>query len=1526
MSESDPAPEPTGMEVAILSMVCRLPGAKNSDEYWRVLRDGVETISFFSPEELRAANPKKAALLERAWRHPDFVPAEAVVEGIDRFDAGFFGYSARDAELIDPQQRFFLECSWHALEQAGYDALHYAGLIGVFGGSTLSGYLTQNLLPHRKTMQTVGSYQTGLGNANDHLVTRVAYKLNLEGPAVAVLSACSTSLVAVHLACQSLIAGECDMALAGGASLSPIQKLGYVYQPDGIASRDGHCRSYDAEASGTVGGNGVGVVLLKRLEDALADGDPIDAVIRGSAINNDGSRKVGYTAPRIEGQANVIRAAQQVADVHPDTIGYIEGHGTATSLGDPIEVAALTRVFQEQTARRGYCALGSAKSNFGHLDAAAGVAGLMKAALSVKHGMIPPSLHYRTPNPKIDFEGSPFFVNTELRPWPEDGPRRAGVSSFGIGGTNAHAVLEEPPESEPRKASGETQLLVFSAKTPTALDQVVHDFADHREANPDENLDDIAFTLAVGRRMMPHRRMILAKDSGDLVRELRSDSSSRILVGSGDVADRGFAFLFSGQGAQTVGMGQHSYQRFPVFREALDECANLLEPHLAADLRDVLFASDDENNRQQLQQTRWAQPALFAIEYSLARWWMSLGIVPEAMIGHSIGEYVAATLAGVFSLEDALGLVAARGALMQSLPAGRMVAVPLPEADCQELTSERVSIAAVNAPSLCVMSGDTEAIAHLESQLTARGIDSHSLHTSHAFHSAMMEPILEEFGTRVESVSRNAPEQRFLSNVTGTWIRDEEARASDYWCRHLRATVHFSRCVSNLLQDNETILLEVGPGNTLASLAQQHFQGPSGPRPLASWPGPKDSTPDDEFLLNTVGRIWLTGHRPGWESLFAEGSRRVRLPVYPFERQRYWIEPDASPSSEASSGSDSLPVSRQSDVEQWFSRPTWKQTVIHEPRIDVEGTHWLVFREETSPMVSSVVQTLRDQGAEVREILPGTKCDLSGPGPWTVRPGNERDHDQALRAAQESPGSLQGILHAWLADVTSEDPTDQVLQRGFSSLVGIGKSLAGFPSSKPLPPLIVLGRDLFPVLGTEPVVPTALTAIGPCKVMPQELPALRCRLIDHSSEAAPAPELLFNELRAHEGAPMVALRGRSRFTPALESQPLHGSEPSLPSRKGGTYLITGGLGGIGHALAQSLAEHGQPNLVLVTRRALPPESEWDSLLAGSRDRQATKIQRVLDLRKRGATVTVEATDVSDSLAMKALVDRCREKFGPIHGVVHAAGVAGGGMIALKTEQAIREVLAPKVQGTLALDNALGPEPLDYFVLCSSLASFVGGVGQVDYVAANGFLDGFAAARHRADRPVLSLNWATWKDVGLAVEAELPPELEAQRQEQLRLAIAPNEGVRAFELALQAGGPQLLISPTRVSVPGKPHSPITDSAESDQHGSTSSPSSEQLHARPNLPHPYVEARSDTERKLVTIWQELLGISPIGIQDPFMELGGHSLLATRLLSRVRDEYGASLGLADFFENPTIEHMAKHIEDSSTPTDEARDEVEL
>jgi acyl transferase domain-containing protein len=1341
--------------IAIVGMAGRFPGANNIAEYWRNLRDGVESITFFSDEELRKAGVEASRLSS-----PNFVKAKGAIENGDMFDAAFFGFTPREAEIMDPQHRLFMECVWTALEDAGYDPETYKGAIGLYGGEGMNSYLLLNLMSNRDLLDSVGLLQASVQNRGDHLTTHVAYELNLKGPSLTIQTACSTSLVAVHTACQSLLNFECDMALAGGVTITVPLKNGYTYLDGGIYSPDGHCRAFDERAQGTVQGDGVAVVALKRLSDALNDGDTIHAVIKGSAVNNDGSLKVGYTAPGVNGQAEVIAEAHAVSGVNPETITYVETHGTGTALGDPVEVEALTRAFRHGTDAKRFCAIGSVKTNIGHLDAAAGVSGLIKTVLALKHRQIPPSLNFEAENPRIDFANSPFYLNAELSEWktPNGDPRCAGVSSFGIGGTNAHVVIEEAPEPVSSESKRGWHLLPLAARTSTALDAATINLHSYLQEHPELDLADVAHTLQVGRKKLNHRRVVVCRDLEDAVRALETLDARRVFTSLQEPRNRPVVFLFPGQGAQYPRMGLDLYQAEPIFREHVDECCEILKPHLGFDLRDVLYPSDEafEEAKEKLNQTYVTQPALFVTEYALASQWMHWGVTPEAMIGHSIGEYVAACLAGVFSLEDALRLIVARGRLIQSLPSGSMLVVSLPEEKLRPMIESRpdLAIAAVNSPSLCTVSGTHEAIDELETELKPQGLMLRRLQTSHAFHSPMMEPILESFVAEVSKARLKPPAMAYLSNVTGQWIKAEDATDPGYYARHIRQTVLFNDGISEIFSNPERLLLEVGPGNALTVLSRHHPLRGAAQVVLSSLRRADEEEADEASMLAVLGRMWLANVNVDWEALSSgERRRRISLPTYPFERQRYWIEAQAGHASRN-------PLRKDPEIGNWFYTPSWRRSTTPVEKQN-KKRRWLIFADECG-IGERLSERLERLGHEVISVASGEGFKKIDDRRYAVNPGMRADYDALFKEIGAISETAQTIVHLW--NVTgSGEPLDyrespehresldieRSQARGFYSLLYLAQALGDqlltlTPADVHVEEklnICVVSNNLQEVTGEEELCPEKATLLGPCRVISQEYQNILCRSIDVVLPDAARQEQLLEDLLAEisgESADrVIAYRGRHRWVQDFEQIRFDVAEETpVKLRDRGVYLITGGMGGMGLEFARYLAATVNARVVLAGRTPLPADDE--------------KIRAIEDV---GGEVLIVAADVTNEAHMQSVLKQARSRFGEINGVVHAAGVPGAGIIQIKTPAMAANVLAPKVAGTRVLDAVLKDSELDFFIMCSSRSAILGGFGNVDYCAANAYLDAFAHYKRATNGgAVVSINWDAWQSVGMLVKS------------------------------------------------------------------------------------------------------------------------------------------------------------------------------
>ncbi|MBB4637948.1 type I polyketide synthase [Longimicrobium terrae] len=1492
MDETGGAPE-----VAVIGMSGRFPGADDLDAFWRNLRDGVESIRTFSPDEMLAAGAHPDDLANPNWVAAGGPLSRDVVEG---FDAAFFGYNPREAETLEPGHRLFLECCWEALENGGQDPARVAGNVGVFAGAGVPHYTDHHVRPRRELAATVGEFQLFVGSGKDFVATRTSYKLNLRGPSVSVQTGCSTSLVAIHTAAQSLLHGECDLALAGGANVVPAT-TGYMYAPGGISSPDGHCRAFDAEAAGTLVGSGVGAVLLKRLDDAVRDGDPIRAVIKGSAINNDGSLKVAFTAPSVEGQAAVIREALEVSDVDPETIRFVEGHGSGTDLGDPIEISALTQAFRSWTERRQFAAVGSVKTNVGHLDAAAGVAGFIKAVLAVENGQVPPTVHFQSPSAKIDFASSPFYVSGRLEPWGMDGvPRRAGVSSFGIGGTNAHVVIEQAPEPEASQSRRDTHLLVLSARTPSALDAATERLAAHLRDAPATSIADTAWTLQAGRREFAFRRMLVVRDGEDAAELLASRHPERMLTAAVEDGHRSVAFLFPGVGDQYPGMARGLYDAEPVFRAEVDRCADLLAPHLGLDLREVLFPAGSEPAAspaggldframlagkaepdaaaERLNRTELAQPAVFVIEYALARMLMAWGIVPEAVIGHSLGEYAAACIAGIFTLEDALALVARRARLIADLPGGAMLAVPLSPEAVAPFLSDGVTVATVNAPALCVVAGTAAGVEAVRARLERAGHAARPLAATHAFHSPMMDAAVEPVQRLVAGFRLRRPRIPMASNVTGTWITDAEATDAGYWARHTREPVRFDRGMGEVLRGAGRVLVEVGPGQTLSTFVRQRADS-GGVAVIPTLRYPYDRTADEGFLLGALGRLWLAGLTPDWAAFHdGERLRRIPLPTYPWERERYFIDPLRADEQEE----ERTVSGRRPNPAEWLYVPSWRRTAAPRPAVSSTAETVLLFADGDA-VSAGVLAGLRAHGRTVTVVRPGAAFAPAEDG-YTLRPASREDL-RHLADAMGTDAAPRTVLYLW---PLAGDGAD----RGLVGALAVADAFGRGAETA----FVAVTSGAAEVASGDRVDPARAALLGGLAAVPGEYPAVTVRIVDVDHAAAESESdgrALGRRVAAEALAGterLVALRGRHRWARAYESIRSGMTEVS-PVRSGGAYLFIGGLRGRNGMLAEHLVRvHGAR--IAVIDPVLPHRGGWDAMVAARLPEDPTRgqIELIRRLEADGGNIVPIQAIPSELDHLHTAFRHIEEQFGTLHGIVFAPfGYDSADPVAVSE---MRVAAWETRMGFLSAElrtvaQAIGDRVLDFVVVESSMAPVLGGVGVVDASAANAAVDAFAAGQAEAATPWTSAGWDKWSVEGSA-----------------DYGIHAHEAATAFEhLLTVAGEPNVLIAT------GDPARRLEEAARAPRGG----PASGGSYARPQLATEYHAPGNVVEQTIAEMWEELLGISPIGVHDDFFALGGHSLLATQIISRCRDTLGLELPLKTIFEAPTIARFAALVEDA-------------
>jgi acyl transferase domain-containing protein/ubiquinone/menaquinone biosynthesis C-methylase UbiE len=1237
---------------------------------------------------------------------------------------------------------------------------------------------------------------------------------------------------------------------------------------------------------------------LKRLAEAIEERDNIRAVILGVGINNDGNDKVGYTAPSSRGQAGAIRAAHRSAGIDAESIGYVEAHGTGTILGDPIEISALTEVFRETTSRRGFCGIGSAKSNFGHLSCAAGVAGLIKTVLALEHQSIPPTVHYTSPNPAIDLASSPFYVTTRLTGWERNGTaRRAGVSSFGVGGTNAHVVLEEAPPPAARTEMRPHQVLILSARSEAALNEATKRLGSYLGAHTDIHLADAAFTLQLGRRSFKYRRAVVLA-SGDRERIVDALEQAESLAAFTAAHNRPAVFLFPGQGSQYPGMAAGLYQTEPVVRRAIDRCARLLKPHLGADLRKLLFPS--RRNRglaaEELRNTRWAQPALFVVGYALAELWKSWGVAPAAMIGHSVGEYVAAALAGVMTLEDAIAVIARRGQLISGLPRGSMLAVRGSPERLQGFVDADISIAAVNAPGFVVLSGPDGAIERLEKELAREQMPARRLHTSHAFHSSMMEPILAQFEEAVSQIHLSPPGKRFVSTLTGQWAGDE-VTSPDYWSRQLRHAVRFADGMRTLMAPgspagSESVYLETGPGNTLSTFAREVVKEKgSASLCLPSLPGPDARRSDTEEALVALGRMWASGVEVDWEAFHrTERRSRVRLPTYPFEQKSYWIGTNPSANGQGAETRDPF---------NWFYQPVWReQKVTAGAAASIAGWRILLLGSETSP-AASIACKLRELGCDVVRARPGAAFMRASEHEYIINPAAEEGIRELAEAVCSGGLRLAGVVECLSAAVVPEPgPTDLDTAADLCLLapMRLAYALSRQTTKRPLPFLMVAARTTR-VLDGDAIDPARALGAGIARVLPQEHPGLRVAHIDVDGGEAVA-DMIIAELAAGAPEAAVAIRGALRFQQSFEPVPIRMAKAPLRLPSGPVVMITGGLGHMGLNLAEALFARTRAKLVLLGRTILPDPQDWEARSQAADTPPAEKdlLQRLARMRSQRDDVGVLAADLNDGVQVKAAVDAAFERFGRIEMVVHgAARIDAGafGSIAETDSKIVEAQFSPKLRGLWHLMNALrGREP-QRWILHSSISTVLGGLALGAYAAANAVLDALALER---GPDWLSIDWDAWDNAAEAQSASLPSAIQPREGSEVLLRLLGSwDGSRAL-VAINLT--ERLKAWVHHAEPARPEKNATD-----------------RHPRPSLTTSFVEPRTDTERRLGEIWASQLGLESVGIYDRFFDLGGHSLLAAQIASEICDRFEIELPVLELFRAPTVAELAVLVEKANS-----------
>ncbi|WP_082597264.1 type I polyketide synthase [Rhizobium sp. Root708] len=1386
-------------DIAIVGMALRVPGARNINDFWSNLRQGVESIRDVSAEELAQAGEKPDRIHLK-----NYVRRTADLPDMEMFDAEFFGLSPKEAAVMDPQHRHFLECAWEALEDAGINPDKAEGPVGVFAGCGMGSYFYFNVCSNRQLVDQVGMFLLRhTGNDKDFLATRTSFSLNLHGPSINIQTACSTSLVAIHYACQSLLNGECDAALAGGVTIEFPHRRGYLYQQGEILSPDGHCRPFDHRAAGTVFGSGAGVVALRRATDAIRDNDVIHAIIKATAVNNDGASKASYLAPSVTGQAEAIIEAQGLAGISADSVQYVECHGTGTPLGDPIEIRALTEAFRQSSTRTGFCHIGSVKSNIGHLDTAAGVVGLIKATLALKHGEIPPTVGFERPNEALELAKTPFVVADRLVAWPEqETPRRAAINSLGVGGTNAHAILQEAPRrlggTDKQAAAAQPLLLLLSSRQKKGLGAAAEKLAAAISQDPTLSLADVGHTLLTARKHFEHRLILSVSGREDAIAALSNIEGGRAFIHFPVGTSPQATFLFSGGGVQHPGMAADLYRGDGHFRASVDEGLSYLPKAAADDIRAVWFAAAEDHGSASKRFLRPSLqlPAILIVEVAMARLWIRRGVRPAAMIGHSMGENAAACIAGVFSFSDAVKLVRLRGELFDSVEPGGMLSVSLDAVRLRSMLPADLDVASINAPELCVVSGRNEALDAFQKTLSAQGIDCKRVPIDIAAHSRMLDFILPRFRAFLQSIKLRPAGIPIVSNRTGDWLSEMEATDPEYWVSHLRSTVLFAEGISLLAADRGRVYVDLGPGRTLSSLIKQ--QGTIEPnRVINSLPHVDDRWDDRMHVTAAFGRAWATGLPVDLEQLWEGTSpQRVTVPTYAFQHQRYFVERNESRTGPVAE--DNVPA-RIPDIADWGYKPAWKKSLANYiAGSESRARTWLVFLDDTG-LGRTLSTKLRASGHRVVTVSLGDAFLRRSADEYVLCPElGKSGYLAMLRGLAADGAAPTDILHMWL--VTKDEtfrPGSNFFHRnqecGFYSLLYLAQSLGELDDAL-RPNVIVLTDGMQRVADEAVPYPEKSTVLGPALVLPKEMAGTSVKAIDLPrvsaqktsatfdwrlrDKAAVTPntgliDLLWEDLLAEPANEIVAYRNGTRWSRVYSKLPLtDAGAGEAMLRHGGVYMLTGGLGELALEMAGGLALNWSAKLVLVGRTRLPARAEWDAYARlHPHDPVRRAISAIRSLENLGAEVLYLAADVSNPNSMRDVVAQATLKFGALNGVFHTAGVVDDDLMQMKTQERIDTVLAPKTLGTAVLNEVLADVPLDFFVMFSSTSTDTAPAGQADYVAANAYLNAVAeSAAGRKDRKTIALHWGVWSDIGLAARA-----LDVAHQDAIEPIAGPARG-------------------------------------------------------------------------------------------------------------------------------------------------------
>lgn len=1482
-----------GLEIAIIGISAKFPCSDDYREYWKNLVGGKELITRFSKEEMA-----QWGLVNDRQAGEEYVGAEGVLQDKQYFDNAFFDYRQEEAALMDPQTRLFHEHCWKALEDAGYAFNTEKQKIGVF--ATASENDNWKMYVHNKRKEAaVDPFYVSKISSEKYVSTLVAYKINLKGPVIYLDTACSSSLVAVNMACRSLLTRECQIALAGGVSLNTHKAKGYQYREGMTLSADGHCRVFDSGAGGTVPGEGIGIVALKRLQDAIKDRDHIYAIIKASAVNNDGNDKVGYTAPSVKSQSDCIKLTHKLSGIDPKSISYIEAHGTGTRLGDPIEIKALNDAFGTGSANK-FCAIGSVKSNLGHLDTTAGMAGLIKAVLCLKHRQIPASLHFNDPNPGMELDKGPFYVNGSLTDWKPAGdfPLRAGVSSFGIGGTNAHILLEEAPAPESIDIAASFNVLTLSAKSETALVRYAHALRSFLVEEPAVHLHNMAYTLQTGRKHFAYRRSIVFKNREELMYKLEPAALNNQVIKTGN-SNAQVVFMFSGAGSQYVNMGKGLYETHATFREDMDKGFALMKELTGGSYKNILYPPGEDHRINDMLHT---QPVIFIFEYALAKLLMRWGIAPFSMIGHSIGEYVAACISGVFSYEDALRLVVKRGQLMSRMPAGAMLSVSINEEEAGKYLNENISLAAVNAPEQVVFSGDVQSVDRLAEEMEIQDVPHVRLYASIAGHSHMIEDVLEEYRQALEKVKMNPPQIPILSNVTGGYLTREEATAVSYWMRHMRHTVKFSTGISLLLAKNtEKIFIEVGGGHSLTTLLKQQQVNKINPIGINLVRHPKEMEDDVRYLTERLGQLWEQGIQIDWETYHGhEGQRRISLPTYSFDRTPF--PTDVDPFANAITENGPVNETRYNSLKDWIYYPVWKSAAL--PATDtVVKAHGYLFFAPDNELTGLLQSRFLKNGNEWVEIKAGNSYIKCSRNKYIIDPAQPSHYKALFDELRKDQVAVTDIIYGWCIGVRSPhlelNATNNEIHRVYFGLVHIVKELLRFGSLGDKK-ISLLTDSVHRVTGNEEVHPAQSVIIGLLNALSQEY-SVTCRNIDlHLQERVEEYlDELVAEIENTAKDRIVAVRYGTRWLQEFQRHSLPLTKGKSLLKENNTYLITGGLGNVGFIIARYLVQHYRAKIIVTGRKKLP--SAFGSIAPGEEE----WIDRLKYLMTIGPGVAYYSTDVADLERFNKTVAAIEKDHGPVHGIIHAAGITDVSQFELVediTLQKAFDIFSPKIGGIDNIYRVFKSRSPDFVWITSSLASVLAGISYASYSAANLYLDHFVVAR--------SKELSNWKCIGLSEMLFTDEEVLAENEQQ-RTALKPAELCELFEWSLTVKKHPVIME-TVADMSSRIYRTYIARQQVYLDEDAGSKAASAKAARPNLTSNYAAPETETEKILVKILEDFFAIENIGVQDSFFELGGDSLKAMVVLKRIKKQFAINLAVKDFFMRPIISQIAAAIDE--------------